>query len=253
MSGTGAAGKLTGSTQRLRRTTSPGQHGDHLNCSRQIHPPARMNRQRSDTWLSSQPAADHRVVDSKRACRTSMITGPLAGGNQRSVRHSDGGQLQLRTEVQRQPRSSRMITSSRVQEQHIKITRERPDGLLHQAPDSQGHQPRHIGSLRGTADHLPLDHPAAKHDHCSRPCSVMISARSGERTWKANPAPADHGGTGIHAHRIRRRRGQLLLIADQRVSVRRPHTRPSFARSAISTMSGGMDELSAAALRTKTS
>jgi hypothetical protein len=184
-----------------------------------------MNRQRPDTWLSSQPAADDRVVDSKRACRTTLITGPLAGGNQRSVRHSDGWQLQLRTEVQRQSRSSRMITSSRVQQQRIKITGQRPYGPLHQPTDSQGHQPRYIGSVRGTADHLPLDHPAAKHDHCCRPCSVMISARTGERTRKAHPATADHGGAGVQAHRIRRGGGQRLLIVDQRVSIRRPHTR----------------------------
>jgi hypothetical protein len=212
---TGAAGKLTGSTQRLGRTTSAGQRGDDRNGSVQIDTPARMHSQRPDTWLSTQPAADNHVVDSKRACRTSMITGPLAGGDQRSVRHSDRRQLQLRTEVQCQTRSSRMITGSRVQQQHIKITRQCPYGALHQSTNSQGHQPRHIRSVRGTADHLPLAHPTAKHDHCGRPCSVMISARTGERTRKAHPATADHGGSGIQAHRIRCGGGQLLLIVDQ--------------------------------------
>jgi hypothetical protein len=210
-----AAGKLTGSTQRLGRTTSAGQHGDDRNGRVHIDPPARMHRQRPNAWLSTQPAADRRVVDPKRARRTSMITGPVAGGDQRSVRHSDRWQLQFRTEVQCQPCSSRMITSSRVEQQHIKITGQCPYGPLHQSTDSQGHQSRHIRSVRGTADHLPLDHPTAKHDHCGRPCSVMISAGTGERTRKAHPTSADHVGSGIQAHRIRRGGGQLLLIVDQ--------------------------------------
>ena len=225
--GTAAAGKLTGTTQRLGRATSPGQHGDDLDRSCQIYPPARMNGQRPDTCLSTQPAADHHVGDSKRARGASMITGPVAGGNQRSMRHSDGWQLQLGTQVQRQPGSSRMITSSRIQQQHIKITGQRSYRPLHQPTDSQGHEARHIRSIGGTADHLSLEHPPTQHDHCRGPCWIMISAGTGKSTRKAHPATADPGGTGIQDHRLRRRRGQQLLIADQRVSVGRPHT-PKF-------------------------
>ena len=174
-----------------------------------------MYRQRPDTWLSSQPAADHRVVDSKRAGRTPTITGPLAGGNQGSMGHTDGRQLQFRTKVQRQASSTRMISSGSVQQQHIKITSERADGSLHQPPYSQGHQPRYIGSVGGTADHLPLNHSAAGHDDYGRPRCIMISAGTDKSTRKAHPATADHGGTEIHVHRTRRGRGQLLLIVDQ--------------------------------------
>jgi hypothetical protein len=120
-----------------------------------------MNGQRPNTCLSPQPAADHHVRDSKRGRGASVITGPLAGGNQRSMRHSDSWQLQLRTEVQRQPGSTRMITSSRIEQQHIKITGQRSYRPLHQPTDPQGHQARHIGSTRGTADHLSLEHPPA--------------------------------------------------------------------------------------------
>jgi hypothetical protein len=65
--------------------------------------------------LGPQPTANHVVVDQKRARRPSLISWPVPERGQRAVRHTDCGNIQFGTKMQRQPRSARMITSRRVE------------------------------------------------------------------------------------------------------------------------------------------
>jgi hypothetical protein len=69
-----------------------------------------MYYERANTWLCAQPASNHRIADLKWARRTPLIIWPGARSNQRAVRHADGRNVELGTKLQRQSRSTWMIT-----------------------------------------------------------------------------------------------------------------------------------------------
>ena len=133
------------------------------------------------------------------------------------------GQAQLRAEVQRQPGSPRMIVGRRVEQQHVRRSRQRPDRRVHQRTDPQGQQPRTVRRARDAATYLPLEHDAPAHEHSRGPRHVARIPTPDEATREAHPAAADPQLTPSGPPRLRSGPRQLPLDLDQRLRVDRPH------------------------------
>jgi len=107
---------------------------DDLDGGINAYSPAGMYDEWPGSLSAPDPGGDLLAADSKRRGRPRLVGGPVAGGQQRAVRHAHGRQVERRSEVQRESGPSRVVTPSRIQQQNVRPRRETSYQLLDQRP-----------------------------------------------------------------------------------------------------------------------
>jgi hypothetical protein len=86
-----------------------------------------MDGERTRACTGSKPVADDFPFEPERTACMALVVGPAPLGDQRTVRHAHGWQIEDRAEVNGQTGSPGMVASGRIDEQNLRRSGEPAD------------------------------------------------------------------------------------------------------------------------------
>lgn len=145
-----------------------------------------------------------------------LVDWPPALRDERTVRYAHGRELEHRPELERQARSTRMITAGCIDEQHVRQLRQRAKGGLQECALAESKQAWLVRRTRITGHQC-----RASVDARGRPSRIARVARAALPAGEADEDAADPRPRP-EAPRRRPERGEPCLLLDQLPRRERP-------------------------------